>query len=158
MQTELNVKLKANNQVKLYSRCCLVIKTRVFYSPSVLQSHRNWGCRMELELRPLAAVLWDKGGGKAEPEWGNKILWWNLSKANNHSGAGEEYYIRVQNQYHITLSIEVHTRLIKLIIFDATMAVSFTLNSNYCSITEAESELGRNQKRNYSKKNGYLFD
>lgn len=61
----------------------------------------------------------------------------NLSKANNHSGAEEEYYISTANQYHITLSMGVYTKLIKLIIFDATMAVSFAaaLNNNYCSIT-----------------------
>lgn len=79
-------------------------------------------------------------------------LCWNLSKANNHSGAGEEYYIRVPNQYHITLSMGVYTRLIKLIIFDATMAVSFAgaLDNNYCSIIGAVCELkkkGRNTTR-----------
>lgn len=62
-----------------------------------------------------------------------------LSKANNHSGAEEEYYISTENQYHITLSMGVYTKLIKLIIFDATMAVSFAaaLDNNYCSITWA---------------------
>lgn len=65
-----------------------------------------------------------------------------MSKANNHPGAREEYYIRVPNQYHITLSIGVYTRLIKLIIFDATMAVSFAgaLNNNHGSIIGAKSE------------------
>lgn len=61
----------------------------------------------------------------------------NLSKANNHFGAEEEYYISTANQYHITLSTGVYTKLIKLIIFDAAMAVSFAvaLDKNYCSIT-----------------------
>ena len=53
-------------------------------------------------------------------------LCWNLSKANNHSGAGEEYYIRVGKSIsHYFEYGGVYTRLIKLIIFDATMAVSF---------------------------------
>lgn len=79
----------------------------------------------------------------------NKRLCWNLSKANNHSGAEEEYYIRAANQYHITLSMRVYTRLIKLIIFDATMAVSFAgdLGNNYCSITGAVCELKRKKKK-----------
>lgn len=46
----------------------------------------------------------------------NKRLCWNLLKANNHSGAGEEYYIRAPNQYHITLTMGVYTRLIKLML------------------------------------------
>ena len=73
---------------------------------------------------------------------------WNLSKANNHSGAEEEYYIRAPNQYHITLSMGVYTRLIKLIIFDATMAVSFAgaLDNNYCSITGAVCELKKKKR------------
>lgn len=63
----------------------------------------------------------------------------NLSKATNRSGAEEEYYISVANQYHITLSTGVYTKLIKLIIFDTTMAVSFAaaFDNNYCSITWA---------------------
>lgn len=67
----------------------------------------------------------------------DKRLCSNFSKANNHSGRDEEYYIRVPNQYHITLSLGVYTRLIKLIIFDATLAVSFSraLDNYYCSIT-----------------------
>lgn len=79
----------------------------------------------------------------------DKRLCWNLSKANNHSGAEEEYYIRAPNQYHITLSMRVYTRLIKLIIFDATMAVSFAgdLDNNYCSITGAVCELKRRKKK-----------
>lgn len=85
---------------------------------------------------------------------------WNLSKANNHSGAEEENYIRAPNQYHITLSMGVYTRLIKLIIFDATMAVSFAgaLDNYYCSITRAVSELKKKKRKKYNKTNGYLFD
>ncbi len=75
-------------------------------------------------------------------------MFWNLSKANNHSCAEEESYIRAPNQYHITLSTGVYTRLIKLIIFDATMAVSFAgaLDNNYCSITRAVCELKKTQR------------
>lgn len=42
----------------------------------------------------------------------------------------------------------VYTRLIKLIIFDATMAVSFAraLNNNYCSITGAVCELKKRKE------------
>lgn len=105
---------------------------------------------------PGRARGWGGGGGA------DKRLCWNLSKANNHSGAEEEYYIRAPNQYHITLSMGVYTRLIKLIIFDATMAVSFAgaLDNNYCSITGAVCELGRKKKerKKYNKTNGYLFD
>lgn len=153
------------DRVKLYSRCCLAIKKRVFYCPSVLQTHTKSGCRVELELRALAPVLWDKRGGRAEQAGGregggDKRLCWNLSKANNHSGVEEEYYIRAPNQYHITLSMGVYTRLIKLIIFDATMALSFAgaLDNNYCSITGAVCELKERKKKKYNKTNGYLFD
>lgn len=77
-------------------------------------------------------------GRKKNEGRGEKIVR-NVSKANNHSGAEEEYYISTPNQYHITLSMGVYTKLIKLIIFDAVMAVSFAaaLDNNYCSITWA---------------------
>lgn len=84
---------------------------------------------------------------------------WNLSKANNHSGAEEEYYIRAPNQYHITLSMGVYTRLIKLIIFDATMAVSFAgaLDNNYCSITGAVCELKKKRERGEIQQDKWIF-
>lgn len=52
----------------------------------------------------------------------------------------------------------VYTRLIKLIIFDATMTVSFAraLDNNYCSITGAVCELKKRKKKH--KTNGYVFD
>lgn len=90
-----------------------------------------------MELRALEQKRWlckvEKMGGS------KKRSSWNLSKANNHSGAEEEYYIRTANQYHITSSMGVYKKLIKLIIFDATIAVSFAvaLDKNYCSITRA---------------------
>lgn len=110
-------------------------------------------------------------GALRQKRWSGRVrgrggarLCWNLSKANNHSGAEEEYYIRAWNQYHITLSMGVYTRLIKLIIFDATMAVSFgeALDNNYCSIIGAVCELKKTTtkktKNKYNKTNGYLFD
>ena len=68
------------------------------------------------------------------------------------------YYIKAPDQYHITLSMGVYTRLIKLIIFDATMAVSFARapDNNYCSIIGAVCELKERKKKH--KTNGYLFD
>lgn len=63
----------------------------------MLQTHSQ-GCRTELVLKALAAVLSDKRGGQAEREGGigcgggsggggdggGGALCWNLSKANNH--------------------------------------------------------------------------
>lgn len=86
-----------------------------------------------MELRALKQKRWlckvEKMGARRK----------DLSKANNHSGAEEEYYIRTANQYHITSSMGVYKKLIKLIIFDATIAVSFAvvLDKTYCSITRA---------------------
>lgn len=100
----------------------------------------------------------EAAGQSARAGWVDKRLCSNFSKANNHSGREEEYYIRAPNQYHITLSLGVYTRLIKLIIFDATLAVSFSraLDNYYCSITGLC--VNWKKKNKYSKTNGYLFD
>lgn len=54
----------------------------------------------------------------------------------------------------------VYTRLIKLIIFDATMAVSFAGASRQQLLFNYRGRLwiGEKEKKKYSKKNGYLFD
>lgn len=54
------------------------------------------GCRGEVELRAFCnSALRQKRQLAREGGW-NKILLWNLSKANNHSGVQEEYYIRAR--------------------------------------------------------------
>lgn len=143
---------------RIGSNCCLAIKkesfiVQVHYKHTKSGSEWNWSFGsgdLRQKTRPAKHVM------------GSKRLFWNLSKASNHFGAEEEYYIRAPNQYHITLSMGVYTRLIKLIICDATIAVSFArdLDNNYCSITGAVCGLRKKKekKKNYNKTNGYLFD
>lgn len=103
------------DQIKLYSCCCLAIKEIVFYCPSGLQTHTRVRLKREIGAMSFGTCALRQKAGQNKSGV-NKRLCWNLSKANNHSGAGEEYYIRVPNQYHITLTIGVYTRLIKLML------------------------------------------
>lgn len=89
--------------VKLYSHCCLTIKDRRNKGSRLLLSECATNTRKDrLPCSTGAEDFETKEVAGQSEEGGNKRLCWNLSKANNHSGAGDEYYIRVANQYRIT--------------------------------------------------------
>lgn len=73
MQIELRVKcFDADWSGQIVFLLLFSNKKRVFYCPSVLQTHREAGCRVELELWALAPVFWKKKKKKRRSGWAER--------------------------------------------------------------------------------------